>query len=301
MKICVKCPEDLWPNPNRDKCIQRITEFLSFEDPLGSALSCCASIFIIVETILFTFIKHRNTPIARANNLKISYILLVSLKLSFLCTFLFIGRPTQWTCLLRQAMFVFIYSVSISSVLAKTITVLLAFKATKPENKFRSWVGARLSFVLVFLCSLGELVICATWLLYALPFVDTDSKSLPGIIILQCNEGSLTCFYLAIFYIGTLAFFCFIVAFIARKLPDRFNEAQHITFSMLVFCSVWASFIPTYLSTKGKHTVAVEIFAILASNAGLLTCIFAPKCYIILLKPQLNTKAKLFVKIKPSK
>eukprot|EP00079_Xenopus_tropicalis_P038180 XP_017951951.1 PREDICTED: extracellular calcium-sensing receptor-like [Xenopus tropicalis] len=297
LETCVKCAEDQWPNPTRDQCIKRTIDFLSWDDLLGYILSGSASVFIILTAAVFVvFIKHRRTPIVRANNQNISYILLMALLMSFLCTFMFIGQPTEVTCMLRQITFVFAFSVAISSILGKTMTVLVAFKSTKTSGNFRWWGKMHFSISAVFLFSFGEFVICVIWLILFPPFVESDNQTIPGNTILQCNEGSIISFYLAVSYIGVLSLISFAVAFIARKLPDRFNEAQHITFSMLVFCSVWASFIPTYLSTKGKHMVAVEIFAIQASAAGLLMCIFTPKCYIILLKPELNVKGKLTAK-----
>uniref|UniRef100_A0A1B8YAF2 G-protein coupled receptors family 3 profile domain-containing protein n=1 Tax=Xenopus tropicalis TaxID=8364 RepID=A0A1B8YAF2_XENTR len=202
----------------------------------------------------------------------------------------------QIYCLLRQVTFGIVFTISVSSVLAKTFTVIIAFNATKPGSKLKKYVGTQLAIILVIVCSFGEIVVSAVWLASNPPFPEADTLSDPDYIILLCNEGSELFFFCIIGYIGTLALLSFIAAFLAKDFPDRFNEAKNITFSMLGFCSVWGAFVPAYLSSKGSRMVAVEIFAILSSNAGLLACIFIPKCYIIFIRSELNTKETIIRK-----
>ncbi|XP_078496075.1 vomeronasal type-2 receptor 116-like [Lissotriton helveticus] len=289
---CWPCSEDQWPNEERTRCVLTTFQFLSLEEPLGITLLCLSSLlFLVTLFVLCIFKKYQDTPIVKANNRELSYVLLIALMLCFLSPFTFIGHPMRATCIIRQNSFGIIFSISISSILAKTITVIIAFKARNPTSRPSRWLGTRIPVGVVLLCSFAPVLICTVWLLLDPPF--PVKIQIRDTTIIQCDEGSVLFFYLMLGYLGLLATVSFVVAFYARNLPQSFNEAKFLTFSMLVFLAVWISFIPAYLSTNGKYLVAVEIFAILSSSAGLLGCIFIPKCYIILWRPDMNTKQYL--------
>ncbi|KAM8939586.1 vomeronasal type-2 receptor 26-like [Pelodytes ibericus] len=294
-EICIQCPYNEWPNEKKSQCIPRLEEFLSYNNDTISAVFVSVSVlsFLITFAMLVIFILFRDTPIVKANNRSLSFVILVSILLSFPCVFLFLGRPADVTCMLRQSTFAVIFSIAISSVLAKTVMIYIVFKASKPGSVWSNWISMKVSSAVVLIFSSIQILTNISWMTVSPPFLELDTQSYPGKIIVQCNEGSVIAFYTVLGYMGFLAAVSFIIAYLARTLPDSFNEAKNITFSMLVFCSVWIAMIPAYLSTKGKDMVAVEIFAILASSAGLLGCIFFPKCYMIVFKPEVNTKRAL--------
>ncbi|XP_076591328.1 extracellular calcium-sensing receptor-like [Chaetodon auriga] len=290
---CTKCPEYHWSDKDKVKCVAGIEEFLSFYDTMGIILVTLTLLGVVLTTIITTvFHCFRYTPIVKANNSEISFLLLLSLKLCFLCSLVFIGQPSVWTCRLRQAAFGISFVLCLSCLLVKTIVVLLAFRANVPGSRALKLFGPSQQRFLILCTTAPQVCLCAGWLLGAppFPFRNPNYQASTGKIVVECKEPWPPGFYLVLSYIGLLAFFCLLLAFLGRKLPDTFNEAKLITFSMLIFWAVWISFIPAYVSSPGKFTVAVEVFAILASSFGLLLCIFVPKCYIILLRPERNIK-----------
>uniref|UniRef100_A0A3B3IJC2 Olfactory receptor C family, h1 n=1 Tax=Oryzias latipes TaxID=8090 RepID=A0A3B3IJC2_ORYLA len=271
---CSPCPLEYWSNEDHNKCVPKVLEFLSYEETMGTLLTAFslfgAGLTLVVSFVFFWF---RHTPLVKASNSELSFLLLFSLTLCFLCSLTFIGRPTDWSCMLRHVAFGIAFALCISCILTKTITVVIAFKARTPANTVPQCLASHQRMGVVGGTFL-QVLVCVVWLALAPPFPHKITMYAAERIILECNLGSSIGFWVVLGYIGLLAVLCLILAFLARKLPDNFNEAKFITFSMLIFSAVWVTFIPAYVSSPGKFTVAVEIFAILASSFGLLFCIF---------------------------
>ncbi|XP_031762392.1 extracellular calcium-sensing receptor-like [Xenopus tropicalis] len=289
--VCTNCPEWMWPTEQHDGCRPRSLEYLAYEDPLGGTLASLSVVGSLIPlSILGIFLRNSKTPVVKANNRNLSYLLLFALFLCFLCSLMFIGAPVHLICVLRQITFGVSFVLCVSCVLGKTIMVVIAFNATQPKSSRRMWLNSRIPNTLIIVCMTIQLIICSVWVMHSPSFKNNDITSKLGVTILECVEGSPVAFWCMMGYMGFLATLCFVVAYFSRNLPGSFNEAKMITFSMLIFGAVWISFIPTYLSTRGKESVAVEIFAILCSCSGLLALLFFPKCYIIILRPEMNNK-----------
>ncbi|XP_048201983.1 vomeronasal type-2 receptor 1-like isoform X1 [Perognathus longimembris pacificus] len=286
---CTQCGEDYWSNEDKSKCVLKEVEFLAYDEALGFTLvilSVLGALAVLAVTVVY--VLYRCTPLVQANDRELSFLIQVALLITVLSSLLFIGKPYQWSCRARQVTLALGFALCLSSILGKTISLFLAYRISVSKTRLLS-MHPVIRKLIVFLSMLVELSLCIAYLLLRPPRVYKNMESQVIKIILECNEGSIE-FLCVVFGIDVLlAFLCFLTSFVARQLPDNYYEGKCITFGMLAFFIIWISFVPAYLSTKGKFKVAVEIFAILASSYGLLGCIFAPKCFIILLRPKRNT------------
>ncbi|XP_042541669.1 vomeronasal type-2 receptor 1-like isoform X2 [Dipodomys spectabilis] len=286
---CTQCGEDYWSNADRSKCVLKEVEFLAYDEALGFTLVILSILGALVAlAVTVVYVLYRNTPLVQANDRELSFLIQVALLIIMLSSLIFIGKPHTWSCRARQVTLALGFALCLSSILGKTISLFLAYRISASKTRFLS-MRPVFRKLIVLLSVLVETGICIAYLLMHPPRVYKIMESQMIKIILECNEGSIE-FLCVVFGVDVLlAFLCFLSSFVARQLPDNYYEGKCITFGMLAFFIIWISFVPAYLSTKGKFKVAVEIFAILASSYGLLGCIFAPKCFIILLRPKRNT------------
>lgn len=76
-----------------------------------------------------------------------------------------------------------------------------------------------------------------------------------------------------------------------RKCPEGFNETRCIAFANYATIILWLAFVPLYLAST-RNVVKVITLALSLSLNGLvqLICLFLPKVYVVLIKPEKNTR-----------
>lgn len=82
---------------------------------------------------------------------------------------------------------------------------------------------------------------------------------------------------------------CTLYAFKTRNVPENFNEAKFIGFTMYTTLVIWIAFVAIYLSSD--HKVTTLCLCISFSALFALFLLFFPRCYIILLKPEKNNRS----------
>ncbi|KAI5609692.1 extracellular calcium-sensing receptor-like, partial [Silurus asotus] len=203
---CEQCPGEYWSNAKRDKCVVKVIEFLLFTEVMGIILiffSLVGAALTVLVAILF--LLERDTPIVKANNSELSFLLLFSLTLCFLCSLTFIGRPSEWSCMLRHTAFGITFVLCISCVLGKTVVVLVAFRATLPGSNVMKLFGPLQQRLSVVALTLIQVLISVLWLTISPPFPYMNMNYYKEKIILECNLGSAIGFWAMLGYIGVLA------------------------------------------------------------------------------------------------
>ncbi|CAB1438607.1 unnamed protein product [Pleuronectes platessa] len=164
----------------RDACVKKEAEFLSYKEVMGALLTA-ASLFGTCMTAVVTliFFRNRKTPIVRANNSELSFLLLFSLTLCFLCSLSFLGRPSEWSCMLRHTAFGITFVLCISCVLGKT---MVNFKEFKDKIILECALGSAVGFWAVLGFNLREFKF-AQAMIFAINEINRNPDMLPNVTL----------------------------------------------------------------------------------------------------------------------
>uniref|UniRef100_A0A8C6D8E2 Taste 1 receptor member 1 n=1 Tax=Moschus moschiferus TaxID=68415 RepID=A0A8C6D8E2_MOSMO len=288
---CRPCGKEEWAPERSQTCFPRTVVFLTWHEPVSLVLLAANTLLLLVVAgTAGLFAWHLDTPVVRSAGGRLCFLMLGSLAGGTWGLYGFFGKPTLPTCLLRQGLFSLGFAIFLSCLTVRSFQLVFIFKfSARLPTFFRAWVQNHGAGLFVMISSTTQLLICLIWLAVWTPLPTREYKHFPQLVVLGCREANSLGFMLAFTYNGLLSVSAFACSYLGKDLPENYNEAKCVTFSLLLNFVSWIAFFTMATVYQGKYLPAVNALAMLSSLSGGFSGYFLPKCYVILCRPDLNS------------
>ncbi|XP_011697451.1 PREDICTED: uncharacterized protein LOC105455658 isoform X1 [Wasmannia auropunctata] len=287
---CSQCERGTLPDETHSKCREVPEEFLRPESGWAiGAMSFSATGILVTLFVCGVFLKHNDTPVVRASGRELSYVLLSGILLCYLVTFTLIFKPTHIVCGIQRFAAGFCFTVVYAALLTKTNRISRIFNAGSAKRP--SFISPRSQLIICSGLISVQILINVVWMIIdparAMHHYPTMEDNL-----LVCNNYIDTSYMIAFTYPIILIIVCTIYAILTRKIPEAFNESKHIGLTMYTTCVIWLAFVPLYYGTGSNVALRITSMSVTISLSASVTvvCLFSPKLYIILIRPERNVR-----------
>ena len=262
-------------------------DWADVESIVAVVFSCVG--ILITSFVTFVFIQYRDTPVVKSSSRELCYIILAGIFLGYICPFTLIARPTVASCYLQRLLVGLSSAMCYSALVTKTnrIARILAGSKKKICTRKPRFMSAWAQVIIAFMLISVQLTLEITLIILEPP---EPIKSYPSIreVYLICNTSNVG-MVAPLGYNGLLIMSCTYYAFKTRNVPANFNEAKYIAFTMYTTCIIWLAFVPIYFGSNYK--IITTSFSVSLSVTVALGCMFTPKMYIIIAKPERNVRS----------
>lgn len=171
--------------------------------------------------------------------------------------FFLVTKPSRLSCGLRRVGVGLGFAIVYASLLVKTNRIYRIFHSVENADYRPKFISSLSQLVitgcLVSVQLLGSLI----WLAVQPPETRIDYPT-RNTAVLQCNTEDLW-FLVSLSYDALLIIICTIYAFKTRTVPENFNEAKFIGFTMYTTCVIWLAFVPLYFGTEVNFRVCTRL------------------------------------------
>ncbi|XP_065129119.1 taste receptor type 1 member 1-like [Paramisgurnus dabryanus] len=288
---CFPCAESEWSDEGSTTCQKRYVVYLQVTDiPSIAIIFSTLCLFILLIIMLVIFAHNYNTPVVRSAGGSMCFLMLACLILSCLSMLFFFGEPTSVKCRSRNVIFTYFYTVCLSCLTVRSFQIVCVFKMTEFPNVHRLWVKYNGQWIFVSSFSVIFLIACIFWITIS-PTKACMDFSFKDQILLTCEKANDIFTSIIVFMSWFLGFLCILFSYTGRDLPQSYNEAKSITFSIILFYVIWIVCFTAYLVIKSKYVMLLNALAQVMSVYAILLSYFLPKSYIMIFKPKMNTAA----------
>ncbi|XP_041801381.1 metabotropic glutamate receptor 7-like [Chelmon rostratus] len=300
---CRLCAYNMRPNPNRTACQPIPIVKLEWHSPWAIIPVFLAMLGIIATIfVMATFVRYNDTPIVRASGRELSYVLLTGIFLCYIITFLMIAKPDVAVCAFRRIFLGLGMCISYAALLTKTNRIYRIFEQGKQTVTAPRFISPTSQIAITSSLICVQLLGVLVWFAVDPPntIVDYDEqKTINPMLargVLKCDITDLQ-IICSLGYSILLMVTCTIYAIKTRDVPEDFNEAKPIGFTMYTTCIVWLAFIPIFFGTAQSaeklyiQTTTLTISMNLSASVA-LGMLYMPKVYIIIFHPEMNVQKR---------
>ncbi|XP_078356952.1 extracellular calcium-sensing receptor-like [Oculina patagonica] len=294
---CMECSRGKRSNEARTACVDLPLANLSYTSAGGIAILVFAVLGIIATLFSFAVIyRFWNTSIVRACNRKLSLAFLGIILLVLFLVLLNLFKPTRTICKIIYPWRYLTYNLCLSLLLVKVLRIASAFQVPILPSLTTNSLTNRMHAVIVITLQTFLIIVLLPWLLLDPPvimeYIYPERYTFIKCKAYNASVGKTmfltTCSY--IFFQLLISAYCF---FKVRNIPENFSEAKRMAFSMYIFFISLLAYHTVEFSMDEKYVTVVDCVTTLLSAYGFVCCVFLPKIYIILLRPELNTSARI--------
>ncbi|XP_058487997.1 metabotropic glutamate receptor 7-like [Solea solea] len=298
---CKRCPYNMRPNNNRTACQFIPITSLEWHSPWAVIPVFLAMIGITTTIfVMTTFVRYNDTPIVRASGRELSYVLLTGIFLCYIITFLMIARPDVGVCSFRRIFLGLGMCISYAALLTKTNRIYRIFKQGKKSVTAPRLISPTSQLAITSSLISVQLLGVLVWFGVDPPntVVDYEKTLNPahahGVLKCDITDLQIIC---SLGYSILLMVTCTVYAIKTRSVPESFNEAKPIGFTMYTTCIVWLAFIPIFFGTAQSaaklyiQTTTLTISMNLSASVA-LGLLYMPKVYVIIFHPELNVQKR---------
>ncbi|XP_054833643.1 metabotropic glutamate receptor 1 isoform X3 [Eublepharis macularius] len=287
---CKACELGWWPNADLTGCEPIPVKYLQWSDIesiVAVVFSCLGILVTMFVTLIFAL--YRDTPVVKSSSRELCYIILAGIFLGYICPFTLIAKPTVTSCYLQRLLVGLSSAMCYSALVTKTnrIARILAGSKKKICTRKPRFMSAWAQVVIASILISVQLTLVITLIIMEPPMPVLSYPSIKEVFLI-CNTSNLGV-VAPVGYNGLLIMSCTYYAFKTRNVPANFNEAKYIAFTMYTTCIIWLAFVPIYFGSNYK--IITTCFAVSLSVTVALGCMFTPKMYIIIAKPERNVRS----------
>ncbi|OCT77909.1 metabotropic glutamate receptor 1 isoform X1 [Xenopus laevis] len=287
---CKACDLGAWPNPGLTGCEPIPVKYLQWSDIesiIAVAFSCLGILITMFVTLIF--ILYKDTPVVKSSSRELCYIILAGIFLGYICPFTLIAKPNTTSCYLQRLLVGLSSAMCYSALVTKTnrIARILAGSKKKICTRKPRFMSACAQVVIASMLISLQLALLISLIIMEPPMPILSYPSIKDVYLI-CNTSNLG-LVAPLGYNGLLIMSCTYYAFKTRNVPANFNEAKYIAFTMYTTCIIWLAFVPIYFGSNYK--IITTSFAVSLSVTVALGCMFTPKMYIIIAKPERNVRS----------